>query len=130
MVKGCEFMGRPKGGYNHKWTVEEKLRIVNRYLLDGLGSTMLAKEEHVSHRLILTWVEKYRKYGIEGLENKKKTGNPFAALYTSKSLSELERLQLIVAKQDIEIERLKKGYIVKGVGANKEFVTLKDVSLK
>jgi len=33
-------------------------------------------------------------------------------------------------KKDIEIERLKKGYSVKGVGAQKEFVTIKDVNTK
>jgi hypothetical protein len=37
-------------------------------------------------------------------------------------------LKLIVAKQQIEIERLKKGYQVKGVGANKEFVSLKEMN--
>ena len=57
-------------------------------------------------------------------------GNPFAALHTSKSLSELERLRLIVAKLEIENERLKKGYWVEGVGANKVFVTESDKSTK
>ena len=60
----------------------------------------------------------------------KKTGNPFAALHTSKSMSEVERLKLLVAKQEIEINRLKKGYIVKGVGVNKEFVITNDASSK
>ena len=68
--------------------------------------------------------------GEKGLENKKKTGNVFSALHTSKSLSEVERLRLLVAKQEIEIERLKKGYTVKGVGANKGFATTNGVSLK
>ena len=45
-------------------------------------------------------------------------------------MNETEMLRLLVAKQEIEIERLKKGYIVKGVGANKEFVTTNNVSLK
>ena len=39
------------------------------------------------------------------------------------SLSEVDRLRLIVAKQEIEIARLKKGYWVEGVGADKEYVT-------
>ena len=33
-------------------------------------------------------------------------------------------------KLEIENERLKKGYQVKGVGANKEFIILKDVNMK
>ena len=57
-------------------------------------------------------------------------GNPFAALHTSKKLSELERLRLIVTKLEIENERLKKGYWVEGVGANKVFVTGPDKSTK
>ena len=41
-----------------------------------------------------------------------------------------ERLRLLVAKQEIEIARLKKGYWVEGAGANKEYVTGQDVSTK
>ncbi|MDE8314802.1 ArsR family transcriptional regulator [Erysipelothrix rhusiopathiae] len=68
--------------------------------------------------------------GKEGLKNKKKTGNRFSALHTSKSLTEIERLLLEILKQDIEIARLKKGYHVKGVGVNQAFVTLKDKNSK
>ena len=57
-------------------------------------------------------------------------GNPYAALHTKKNLSELERLELENLKLRIENERLKKGYMVKGVGANKEFVTFKDKNTK
>ena len=67
------------------------------------------------------WVSQYLQDGEEALEPRK--GNPYAALHTSKSLSEVERLRLIVAKQEVEIARLKKGYWVEGVGANKEYVT-------
>ncbi len=37
--------------------------------------------------------------------------------------SEVDRLRLIIAKQEVEIARLKKGYWVEGVGAKKEYVT-------
>ena len=57
-------------------------------------------------------------------------GNRFAALHVSKNLSELERLRLMVAKLEIENERLKKGYWVEGVGANKVFVTGPDKNTK
>jgi len=80
--------------------------------------------------MLWNWIQKYRLEGENALENKKKTGNKFAALHTSKSLSVEERQRLIIEKQQIEIERLKKGYIVKGVGAGKEFVTLKDLNTK
>jgi elongation factor G len=66
-------------------------------------------------------MEKYLEEGENALEPH--NGNPYAALHTSKSLSEVERLRLIVAKQEVEIARLKKGYWVEGAGANKEYVT-------
>ena len=61
--------------------------------------------------------------GEAGLKPKPRKGNPYSALHTSKTLTEVERLRLLVAKQEIEIERLKKGYWVEGVGASKEYVT-------
>ncbi len=123
-------MTRPKGGKNKHWTQEEKLRIVRRYYEEGIGHVLLAREEGIATGMLSTWIRKYQEEGPKGLINKKKTGNPFAALHTSTSMNETEMLRLLVAKQEIEIERLKKGYIVKGVGANKEFVTTNNVSLK
>ena len=124
-------MGRPRGGKNRKWTVEEKLRIVKRYLDDHVGISALEKEEGAANSLILSWVEKYNAQGEEGLINKTgNRGNPYAALHTSKSLTEEERLKLIILKQQIEIERLKKGYWVEGDGLSTEFVTSNDVNTK
>jgi transposase-like protein len=124
--------GRPKGGKNRKWTKEEKLHIVLAYLNGNMGVNKFAKEAGVSKGMFWCWIDSYRRFGEQGLEpvERKYTGNHFAALHTSKSLSEEERLRLIVAKQEIEIERLKKGYFVKGDGPNKEFVITRDVSLK
>lgn len=129
-MKGCDVMGRPKGGKNKTWSQEEKLRIVKRYIDEGIGSGKLAKEEQLDAGMLRRWIRRYLNEGPDSLANKKKTGNHFSALHTSKSLSEEERLRLIVAKQEIEIERLKKEYFVKGDGAKKEFVITKDVSLK
>lgn len=49
--------------------------------------------------------EEYIAEGESAFIPKGHPGNPFAALHTSKSLSELERLRLIVAKLEIENER-------------------------
>lgn len=73
--------------------------------------------------MICRWVKEYLAEGESSFEHKGHPGNPFAALHTSKHLSEMERLRLMVAKLEIENERLKKGYLAKGVGVNKEFVT-------
>lgn len=123
-------MGRPKGGRNKEWTQEEKLRIVRRYFDEGIGQRTLANEEGISRGMIYQWITKYQDGGENALFPSTGKGNRFSALHTSKSLTELERLKLLVAKQEIEINRLKKGYIVKGVGANKEFVTTNEESLK
>ena len=123
-------MGRPKGGKNRNWSKEEKLRVVLRNLDDKIGQRTIAREENISRGQVHSWIQKYLEGGPDALENRKKPGYPFAALSTSKSLTEEQRLKLIVEKQKIEIERLKKGYVVKGVGASKEFVTLRDLNTK
>jgi len=123
-------MSRAKGGKNRRWSKEEKLRIVRRYYEERISIIELGKEEGLTKGHLGNWITKYQKEGEEGLENKKKTGNKYAALHTSKKISELERLKLELMKKDIEIERLKKGYLVEGVGAEKEYVTIKDVNMK
>lgn len=119
-----------KGQKFRKWSYEEKLRIVKRHTEEHVSMRQLEKDEGVSDGLISDWVRKYAQQGEDGLKPKKRTGNPFSALHTSKSLSEVERLRLLVAKQEIEIERLKKGYWVEGAGANKEYVTGCDKNTK
>lgn len=123
-------MGRPKGGKNRTWSKEEKLRIVKRNLIDLIGQNVLAKEEGISRGMLWKWIDAYLEHGEAGLEPKARRGNPFAALHISKNLSELDRLRLENAKQKVEIERLKKGYMVKGAGAEKEFVTSFDPNMK
>lgn len=81
--------------------------------------------------MICRWIRNYNQYGKTVFDSKKHgKGNPFSALHTSKSLTENDRLRLQLAKLEIENERLKKGYHVKGAGANKEFVTLRGASMK
>lgn len=123
-------MGRPKGGTNKKHTVEEKLKCVKMYLDEHKSSTEIQKETGVYQRMIRKWVAIYVSDGIDGLKNKKKTGNAFSALYLSKSLTKEERLELENMKLKIENERLKKGYLVKGVGAEKEYVTFLEKNMK
>ena len=113
-------MGNKKGTPHRKWTKEEKLKIVKLHLEEHKSLLQIEREYSVRNGLVSAWVKKYLEEGEEALEPRK--GNPYAALHTSKSLSEVERLRLIVAKQEVEIARLKKGYWVEGAGANKEYV--------
>lgn len=121
-------MGSKKGVPHRKWSKEEKLKIVKAHLEEHKSAKEIREEYSVSESLVSAWVKKYLEEGLEALEAR--NGNPYAALHTSKSLSEVERLRLLVAKQEIEIARLKKGYWVEGAGVNKEYVTGKGKTTK
>ena len=119
-----------KGQKKRLWTPSQKLEIVKKHLVDHISVRALEKEYGAEHGMICRWVKEYIAGGEAGLEPKKRPGYKFAALHRSKNLSELERLRLLVAKQEIEIARLKKGYWVEGVGANRAYVTGQDVNTK
>ena len=121
-------MGCKKGVPHRKWSKEDKLRIVRLHLEEHQSIKQIEKEQGVDHSLVSAWVKKYLEEGEEALAPHK--GNPYAALHTSKSLSEVERLRLMVAKLEVENARLKKGYWVEGAGANKEYVTGSDRTTK
>ena len=106
-------------------------QIIHKHINEHISAGSLSKEYNADKSMICHWIRDYEKYGEAAFDSKShKKGNPFAALHTSKTLTETERLRLQLAKLEIENERLKKGYQVKGVGANKEFVTTKDVNTK
>ncbi len=121
-------MGRPKGEKNRKYSFEEKLALVKKYVNDHHSYHELSNETGIYHALIAAWVKRYIEEGETGLKPKKR-GNPFAAL-NLKRLSEIERLKLENFKLKVENERLKKGYTVKGVGSKKEYVTLSGKIIK
>ena len=120
-------IGRPRGTKNNMRTPEEKEQIVLRCINENIPYRTLAKELGIHHERIRNWVIKYQKDGLEGLKSKTGkcgSGNPYSALHTKKNLTEIERLRLELAKKEVECERLKKGYSVKGVGRRKEYVTI------
>ena len=113
-------MGK-KGTPHRKYNKEEKMKYVQLHLEDHLSVRRIEKEYGISNSLVSSWVKRYLQDGEDALEPR--NGNPYAALHRSKSLSEVERLRLLVAKQEVEIARLKKGYWAEVVGVNKEYVT-------
>ena len=119
-----------KGQKKRIWTKEQKLEIISKHLNEHISVRTLEKEYSADRGMICHWLRDYVKHGEKTFNPKGHPGNHFAALYTSKTLTETEKLKLQLAKLEIENERLKKGYQVKGVGANKEFVTIKDVNRK
>ena len=121
-------MSGKKGMGHRHWPKEEKLKAINRHLVDQVSMCDVAKEFGISSGMLSNWISTYENEGESALE--RRPGNPYAALNNGKNLSEIERLRLTVAKQEAEIARLKKGYYVKGVGANKEYVTGKEKTTK
>lgn len=113
-------MGK-KGTPHRKFSKEEKLKYIGLHLEEHIPIKQIEAEYGIQHSLVSAWVKRYLEDGEEALEPH--NGNPYAALHTSKSLSEVERLRLLVAKQEVEIARLKKGYWVEGAGVNREYVT-------
>ena len=113
-------MGK-KGIPHRKFSKEEKLKYIRLHLEEHLTVRQIEKEYGIGNALVSTWVKRYLEEGEEALEPR--NGNPYAALHRSKNLSEVERLRLLVARQEVEIARLKKGYWVEGVGADREYVT-------
>ena len=121
-------MGRPKGGKNRKYPYEFKLKVVEDYLRNHLSLLETADKYGIAEKRIRDWMKLYN----EGIlkEGRKHRGNKFAALHSSKSLTNEQRLELENLKLKIENERLKKGYLVKGGGVNKEYVSILDVNMK
>ena len=121
-------MGRPLGGNNRKRTPQEKEAIVLEYLNGKAGYRVVAASNEVHPSLFLTWIRKYRENGIEGLISKSgKSPKPKAGKY-DRHPSETEKLKKELLRKQVEIERLKKGYQVKGGGGQKEFVTTFDAN--
>ena len=98
-------MGK-KGTPHRKWTKEEKLKIIHLHLDGHISIREIEKEYGIEHSLVSHWVKIYLEDGEDALEPH--NGNPYAALHSSKSLSEVERLRLMVAKLEVENARLKK----------------------
>lgn len=120
-----------KGQKKQIWTKEQKLAIIKKYYEEHLSAGSLAKEYNADKSMICRWIRNYNQYGETVFDSKNhRKDNPFSALHTSKFLTENDRLRLQLAKLEIENERLKTGYHVKGAGANKEFVTLRGASMK
>ncbi len=107
----------------------EKERIVLEAYENGLSAT--SKKHSISRRLLQSWIKKYREQGIEGLKSQTgKHGNGLKGLHVKKSRTREEELELENLKLKVEVARLKKGYLAKGVGSKKEYVTIKDSNTK
>lgn len=110
-------------------TPKEKEAIVKEYYLKGQAK--ICHKYNISKSVLWRWIKKYEENGIDGLKsNTGKHSNPNSGLHLRKPKNKVEELELELMKKEIEIARLKKGYMAKGVGAEKEFVTIFDKNIK
>ncbi len=125
-------MGRPKGisAPRRNWSKEEKLKAVNRVLINHETAEDVRKDLNINPGLLHTWIKKYLENGEKGLENKIKPGNPLSKYMHKKELTNIEKLEYENMKLKIENERLKKGYMVEGDGQIVIFNGSKNRNLK
>ena len=103
---------------NRVWNTDEKEKIILPVINFEKTINQTCREYNISTGLLSTWIEKYKRNGIKGLENKRKPGNPMAKYFITKNFkSKEEELEYEIMKLRIENERLKKGYLVKGAGS-------------
>jgi transposase-like protein len=111
-------------------TPEEKEAIVLEYMNGKAGTREVSANYGIQRSVFMRWIKKYRESGIEGLKSKTgKHSKPNTGKY-ERHPSEVEKLKKELLKKEIEIERLKKGYQVKGGGDQKEYVTTFDANTK
>ena len=123
-------MGRPKGTNNRMRTPEEKAKLILEFMSSNTNRTLFCKEKNICRRLFTIWCFKYEKDGIEGLTSKTGRKNGINKGRPKKSETREEKLERENLKLRIEIERLKKGYYVKGVGRRKEYVSINNKNIK
>ena len=123
-------MGRPAGTKNVMRTPEDKEKLVLKYFNSKVGYRRFAESNDIYPSIFCKWIRLYREKGIEGLKSKTgKASKPNNGKY-NRNKSEIEKLKEELLKKEIELRRLKKGYVVKGVGAKKEFVSISDMNIK
>lgn len=119
---------RPKGTKNIMRSPEEKEQIILFAKANGIRET--ARFYSIDRKTIYTWLVKYQQNGLEGLKSKTGKNCGIGHGRPKKNLTEIDKLKIENLNLKIENERLKKGYLVKGVGTKKEYVTIKELNSK
>ena len=110
------------------YSIEEKQQIIKDALSNGVNPT--ARKYNISSGMISNWIKSYRENNNTVVDNKYKRGNPLVKLSKKKNLTEIEKLEYENMKLRIELERLKKGYMVKGDGTVVVFKNINKRNLK
>ena len=117
----------------HLYTDDEKLEIVQDHLKNRISIRACATKYNIAPTSLVLWLRAYRENGNEGLKSHigkkrgKGKGRPIGTFKPRSTIEELEKENL---KLKIKVERLKKGYLTKGVGVKKEFVSINSWNTK
>lgn len=118
-------------GKNNMRTPKEKEKILKEFYLGKIGRNEICRKYSISTQTLSSWRRKYEKDGLKGLKSntgKSKGGNKGICLKKGKTVE--ENLKLKIMKLEIENARLKKDYLVKGGGDQKEYVTTLEENMK
>lgn len=101
---------------------------------DNHESTIVVAQEYgVPLKTVEKWITAYYKdshvFDTKEVEDKIITPVKKVSVDNYDNLSK-EELKIILMRKDIELERLKKGYAVRGGGQNKEFATISKKNMK
>lgn len=126
-MKGCVFM-------NTHYTIELKRKLCKEICLNGKSTIKTAQEYNIPLKTLEKWITAFNKDNhcfdpkLENNDFKKIDSLISKVSYEDLSIEELKQ-QLM--KKDIEISRLKKGYLVKEGGMEeKVFVTFFKKNMK
>jgi transposase-like protein len=124
-------MGSPKGKKHRSFSQEEKVKFVQGFLSAHVSINKYATDNGLHSSVLRRWISDYAELGEAGLaSHKNQRGNRYAALHSSKSLDITGQLELRMLKLEADVARLKKGYLTKGCGSNKVFVTYNGKNFK
>ena len=118
---------------HHLYTDEEKLKIIKDHIDNRIPIRACATKYNISITSLVYWLRKYRENGVDELKSmigKHRGPNKGRPKGTLKPKTTIEELQKENLKLQVEIERLKKGYLTKGVGAKKEFISINNKNFK
>jgi len=54
-----------------KYTVEQKLELIDKYVKSGLGAKSFGKANGLAEMTVLRWIEQYKRLGVNGLKRPK-----------------------------------------------------------
>lgn len=116
---------------NNMRTPKEKEKILKEFYSGKIGRNEICRKYSISTQTLRDWRMKYDTFGIDGLKsNTGKTKGENKGIGLRKGKTNEEKLKLKIMKLEIENARLKKGYLVRGGGDQKEYVTTLEENMK